>query len=104
MSQYLGSYVVPNTSILCVVSELMDCSAADLVSASQGTAHLSECATAEAMQVVLAVLHQLHERKIVHGDVKASNVLFNLTNGVVKVTTKQRSNQASNQPNKQTSK
>lgn len=78
MKAFVSSYVIPNTTMLCHVSEYMEYSMKDVITAAQG-ASLSESAVSDAIRVVLLALRYLHDKEIPHRNVKASSVLLGET-------------------------
>jgi serine/threonine-protein kinase 24/25/MST4 len=76
ITSYFGSAVVPGTSQLMIVMELMSASAADLVSEETGGEPLPEPCIAYVLRRVLLALAYLHGEQRMHRDVKAANILL----------------------------
>jgi serine/threonine protein kinase len=83
MKSFVGSYVIPNTSKLCIVSEYLEYSAKQILQVH--SAPLSECAISEVLAVVLRCLKYLHKKGIAHNDIRAENILLDKTGAVVKL-------------------
>ncbi|EFN54067.1 hypothetical protein CHLNCDRAFT_136164 [Chlorella variabilis] len=84
ITAYYGSAVVPGTSQLMIVMELLAASAADLVSEETGGEPLGEACIAFVVREVLRALAYLHSQHRIHRDVKAANILLS-PEGAVKV-------------------
>ncbi|PRW39080.1 Serine threonine- kinase svkA [Chlorella sorokiniana] len=84
ITQYYGSAVVPGTSQLMIVMELMAASAGDVVGEDTGGEPLPEPCIAYILRQVLHALVYLHGQGRIHRDIKAANILL-AEDGRVKV-------------------
>lgn len=84
ITQYYGCQVLPGTSQLMIIMELMAASAADVVSEETGGEPLPEPCIAYILRQVLQALAYLHIEQRIHRDVKAANILLS-EDGAVKV-------------------
>lgn len=97
ITQYYGSVVVPSSSRLLIVMELMSLSVADLLTpvpsgpglgegspggTGAGAASLPEPVIAHILRCVLRALAYLHGAGRMHRDVKAANILLSAAGGV----------------------
>ncbi|GAB4814057.1 hypothetical protein N2152v2_001103 [Parachlorella kessleri] len=84
ITQYYGSSVIPGTTQLMIIMELMAVSVSDMVDDENGGAPLPEPCIAYVLREVLNALVYLHSEHRIHRDIKAANILVS-RDGLVKV-------------------
>ena len=82
MKTFVGSYLIPNTTKLCHVSEYLDYSVTDILECHQV---MSECAISEVLRIVLVCLDYLHDKSVAHEIVRASNITLDKSGTQVKL-------------------